>query len=86
MRLIVFVAAALVTCGASLAAHHSAVQFDFANSKAVTGPATSKYFHENAGVRAGAKVSGLRVPLRFGAKYQTANASNTCRKARTSAR
>ena len=37
MRFIVLVVAALVTAGASLAAHHSAIQFDFTNSKAVTG-------------------------------------------------
>ena len=36
MRFIVLVVAAL-TAGASLAAHHSAIQFDFTNSKAVTG-------------------------------------------------
>ena len=37
MRFIVLVAAALVIGGASLAAHHSAIQFDFTNSKPVTG-------------------------------------------------
>src|SRR5678815_4547824 len=37
MKQIVLVAAVLVTFGASLAAHHSAIQFDFTNSKAVTG-------------------------------------------------
>ena len=37
MRFIVLVVTALVTAGASLAAHHSAIQFDFTNSKAVTG-------------------------------------------------
>ena len=37
MRFIVLVAAALVIGGASLAAHHSAVQFDFTHSTPVTG-------------------------------------------------
>ena len=37
MRFIVLVAAALIVGGASLAAHHSAIQFDFTNSKPVTG-------------------------------------------------
>lgn len=37
MRLLVLVAAAIATCGAALTAHHSAIQFDFTNSKAVTG-------------------------------------------------
>lgn len=37
MRLLVLVAAAIATCGAALTAHHSAIQFDFTNSKSVTG-------------------------------------------------
>ena len=37
MKQIALVAAALLTLSASVAAHHSAIQFDFTNSKAVTG-------------------------------------------------
>src|SRR4029450_1367209 len=37
MKQTVLVAAVVLAFGASLAAHHSAIQFDFTNSKAVTG-------------------------------------------------
>ena len=37
MKQLVIISAALLMLSASLAAHHSAIQFDFANSKPVTG-------------------------------------------------